>query len=254
MTTADVEKERPRRGSGKSADGSAKPAKVAKTPKPSTPKSAPVQSRVRNKPRLPIILLGIALIIVSGLTAAYIYTSTGRTKLVYSAASDIARGDVIELGSLQVVEIPDTNEIPSFERADTDDVEGKTAQVDIPAGTLLSPANVSEGAGIDTGMSIVGLSLTSAQLPPFPLVSGDKVRLVDTPVSQGEPPTKAPVTESAEIVSVRTDDVAGTTIVAVTVPSERAALLAARAATGRVALILDPLDAAGAAVDDETDG
>jgi len=225
MTTTPVETERPRKGGGKAKGGGAK--------------SAPVQSRVRSRPRPAIIALSIALIIVAGLGAAYIYTTTGRTTEVFSASSAISRGSVVEPGDLTTVEIPDNQQIPSYATTDADSVIGKTATVDIPAGTLISPNNVASQAGLPADTSIVGVSLTPAQLPSFPMSSGDPVRIVETPVNQGDPPATTPKTISATVASVTKDNVSGNTVVSVQVNSRDAADLAARAATGRVALILD---------------
>jgi hypothetical protein len=65
------------------------------------------------------------------------------------------------------------------------------------------------------------------------------VRIVDTPTTQGEPPTTAPATIAGEVASVVGPDDTGLTVVNVTVPAGQAADLAARVATGRVALVLD---------------
>jgi len=87
----------------------------------------------------------------------------------------------------------------------------------------------------------VGISFTPNQLPPYPLVSGDPVRIVDTPVTQGDPPAGTPASIAATIVAVRFDDVSGNTVVAVSVDTFNSSALAARAATGRVALVLDAI-------------
>jgi len=232
MTTAEVETERPRRGGGKSKDNAVS--------------STPVQSRVRNKPRMPIIALAIALIIVSGLAAAYFYTLTARNTVVLMSATGIARGDVITAESLTTVEIPDgQTELPSVSVDRADDIIGLFATVDIPNGTLISAGNVADNAGLTPGTSIIGISLTAAQLPPIPLVNGDPVRLVETPVLQGDPPSVLPKAFSATVVSTKVDEVSGNTVVAVSVAGRDLALnIAARAATGRVALILDARETA----------
>lgn len=225
MTITSVETERPRKGAGKTRGGGTK--------------AGSVQSRVRNRPRPAIIALSVALIIVAGLAAAYIYTTTGRTTAVFSAANTIARGEVIESGDLTTVEIPDNQQIPSYATTDADSVIGQTATVDIPHGTLISPNNIAAQAGLPANTSIVGISLTPSQLPAFPMTSGDPVRIVETPVNQGDPPATTPQTISATVASVTTDEVSGNTVVSVQVDFGDAADLAARAATGRVALILD---------------
>jgi SAF domain len=224
-TTGTVETERPRKGSSKT--------------KSNGTKAGPVQSRVRNRPRPMIIALSVALIIAASLAASYIYTTTGRTTAVFSAATPIARGDIIESADLTTVEIPDNQQIPSYATTDADSVIGKTATVDIPDGTLISPNNIARQAGLPANTSIVGISLTPSQLPAYPMSSGDPVRIVETPVNQGDPPATTPKTISATVASVTKDDVSGNTVVSVQVNSGDAADLAARAATGRVALILD---------------
>jgi hypothetical protein len=89
------------------------------------------------------------------------------------------------------------------------------------------------------GQSLVGVALQPAQLPTEPLRAGDRVRVVDTPTSQADPPAATPDTIPAVVVSTEALDDGRQTIVNVTVPSAQAADLAARVATGRIALILD---------------
>ena len=68
---------------------------------------------------------------------------------------------------------------------------------------------------------------------------GDSVRVVTTPGDQGEVTEQDPVTIEARVVGVGRVEETGETVVDVSVPREDAAELAARAATGRVALVLD---------------
>ncbi len=75
-------------------------------------------------------------------------------------------------------------------------------------------------------------------LPAEPIAPGDAVRVVQTPGAQGEV-ADAPVTVSATVVGVHPSETGDQTIVDVVVPAEAAADLAARAATGKVALVLD---------------
>ena len=88
-------------------------------------------------------------------------------------------------------------------------------------------------------MSIVGVGLSSAQLPGEPLLVGDRVRVVATPGVSGEVTAGEPVTIAATVVGVRVNDENGQSVVSVQVPQGDAAELAARAATGNVALVLD---------------
>ena len=76
-------------------------------------------------------------------------------------------------------------------------------------------------------------------MPGEPLVAGDRIRVVATPGAQGEVTDEPPVTIPATVVGVRATAERATSVVSVQVPEGEAAELAARAATGNVALVLD---------------
>jgi hypothetical protein len=89
-------------------------------------------------------------------------------------------------------------------------------------------------------MSVVGVSLPPALMPAVALQSGDQVRIVATPGQQGDVAAGAtPQSITATVVGVRSAGGSGQSVVDVSVPFEQAAELAARAATGKVALVLD---------------
>jgi ribosomal protein L24 len=89
------------------------------------------------------------------------------------------------------------------------------------------------------GMSIVGVGLPASQMPGEPLLVGDRVRVVATPGQSGEVTAGEQVTIAATVVGVRVNNENGQNVVSVQVPEQDAAELAARAATGNVALVLD---------------
>ena len=83
------------------------------------------------------------------------------------------------------------------------------------------------------------LGCRQRRLPGEPLLVGDRVRVVATPGASGEVTAGEPVTIAATVVGVRVNDENGQSVVSVQVPQGDAAELAARAATGNVALVLD---------------
>jgi hypothetical protein len=89
------------------------------------------------------------------------------------------------------------------------------------------------------GKSIVGISLTPAQVPGMPLYGGDTVRIIVTPGDNGDERVNAPQFTVAEVVGTYLDETTGNTVVNVLVSHADAGVLAARAATGNVALVLD---------------
>jgi hypothetical protein len=64
--------------------------------------------------------------------------------------------------------------------------------------------------------------------------------IVTTPQVGSEPPAQSPVTMTATVVSTGTSTTNGQVIVNVEVDQSEAAMLAATAATGRIALVLNP--------------
>lgn len=213
----------------------------AKEDNPAKPGNPLVESKVRSRIRPGMLAGALALIIAAALGVAWLVNSSGNNITVFSASKDIPRGAVVQASDLTTVQIPVNQPIPALTASNPSAAIGKTAAVDIPQGTLISQNNTTSDTGLKAGNSIVGIQLSSAQLPPYPLKAGDQVRIVDTPINQGEPPKETPNSIKATVVTAKTDSVSGKTTVAVEVLEANAPDLAARASTGRVALILDSL-------------
>jgi len=121
-----------------------------------------------------------------------------------------------------------------------DSVVGKRAAMDLAAGGLVTAEDVTSAVVPAKGMSLVGVSLPPALMPAAQLQSGDQVRIVATPGAQGDLTTgTAPTSIGATVVGVRGAGDNGQIVVDVSVPYDQAAELAARAATGKIALVLD---------------
>jgi ribosomal protein L24 len=89
------------------------------------------------------------------------------------------------------------------------------------------------------GMSVVGVALPVSLMPGEPLQVGDRVRVVATPGQQGDVTAAQPRSIAATVAGVFPDADNAQTVVSVQVPHAKAAELAARSATGKVALVLD---------------
>jgi hypothetical protein len=195
--------------------------------------------RLRRRRRRWVLALCAALGAAGGLGTAFAFTSVNDTQEVLVVSSDIKRGETIEAGDLAVVRVsvdPALIPVPGSQKAE---LEGSRAAVDLWAGTLLTAQAVTDNLVPGEGESLVGISLTPAQMPSEPLYGGDVVRIVTTPGDQGEITDREPVTIEATVVGVNPVEETGETVVDVAVPEAEAAELAARAATGRVALVLD---------------
>ncbi|MGQ7296954.1 SAF domain-containing protein [Quadrisphaera sp. KR29] len=174
-----------------------------------------------------------------GLGSAWLVTSASDTDPVLALAHDVQQGEVLTRGDLVVVRLTPSPELSMVAAGDIDAVVGQRAAASMSAGSLLTRAATTQALVPGEGQSVVGVSLTPAQMPAEPLTAGDPVRIVSTPLVQADPPSDTPDVVTAEVVSVSEPDAAGARTVDVVVPGLQAAELAAKAATGRVALVLD---------------
>lgn len=218
-------------------------ARSATRPQRPAPPGPLKPTRARRRPAL--IALGLALVALSVLASVYLASMFGQTYRVLAVTTDVARGATITAADLGPVELPTgptlLQPVPAEE---LDQMVNKVATADLMAGQLLTRTSVADELQPAAGRSIVGVALAPNQMPATEdLRAGDAVRVVETPATGGEPPTEAPFTIAATVVGVEPTDIGDQTVVDVEVTSANAAALAARAATGRVAIVIDAVGA-----------
>lgn len=188
-----------------------------------------------------------ALVVLAALGNVWLLQASSDARQVVAARSTIERGSVITreaLMSVQVGSDPALRTVPADQLAD---LVGKRAAVDVAAGSLLTGESTTGANLPGEGFSLVGVGIAPASMPGGGLVAGDRVRVVATPGQQGETAASTtPAVVSAVVVSTTAGtDTTGQgpqTVITVQVPTEDAARLAAMAATGKVALVLDSRD------------
>ena len=199
-------------------------------------------ARARRRPLL--IAAGVVAVCLGALVSVWAYTSSSTTVAVLAARQEVARGQVITAADVVTVRTSIDPALRTLPASATDQVVGQRAATDVFAGSLLTPEAVTPALVPPAGRSVVGLALSSAKMPAAILAPGDAVRVVSTP-PEGAPAgagaaAGAPQEVGARVVAVAdAADVPGTSIVNVEVDSGQAASLAARAATGQVAVVLD---------------
>ncbi|GAA1761545.1 hypothetical protein GCM10009795_004990 [Nocardioides hankookensis] len=184
----------------------------------------------------------VAAVIVTALgclIGAWAWGATTNTQEVLAARDTIHRGEVIGAGDIERVRISSDPALSPMSASAYDDVVGTRAALDIAAGGLLTSESTTDEPLPPKGQSVVGISLTPAQVPGMPLYAGDRVRIVVTPGESGDAPAGAPQFTVGEVVNTFADETTGNTVVNVLVPYADAGILATRAATGNVALVLD---------------
>lgn len=214
---------------------------LKKTPESSAPESLTGPRTLARPPKVrrrPLLLVGtIAAVLVGGLGTAWLFTMSAASTEVVAVRAAVQRGEVIDREDLVVVKVgldPSLDIVPASR---IDQVAGQRAATDLAPGGLLASGSVTDEVLPRAGETLVGVGLAPTMLPAEPLLAGDRVRIVETPGPQGEVVTP-PVVMDAVISRVTLLET-GDTLVDVLVSTDKAAELAARAATGRVALVLE---------------
>ena len=193
--------------------------------------------RLRRRPT--IVAGAIGAVCLGAVLAAWAWSSSTSTQQVLVATTEIPRGSVIEPEDLTTARLNVDSAVAVLPASAADEVVGQRAALDVAAGGLLTPDLVQEGSIPASGESLVGVALKPEQAPGETLMAGDLVRAVVTPGQDGETPKIAPEFSAAEVVGIHHDSETGQTVVDLLVPHAEASLLAARIATGNVALVLD---------------
>ena len=193
--------------------------------------------KLRRRPAL--LAAALVAICVGALLAAWAWTATTKTQEILVARHTIERGAVIEADDLARVRVSADPALTPVPASQFDQIVGQRAAYDVAAGGMLTPDSFTSGVVPDGSNSIVGVALTPARAPGLSLTTGDRVRAVVTPAQGEELPAGGPQFSEATVAGVHVSGETGELIVDLLVPHADAAVLAARAATGNVSLVLD---------------
>ena len=194
---------------------------------------------VKAKRRPVLIIASLAALLMAALGGVWLWTSATSSAEVVVAKSTVPRGAVIAAGDLTVARVSLDPTVASIPASQMSTVVGRRAALDIAAGGLLTPADIASQTVPAKGETVVGLSLANGMLPAIALQAGDQVRVVQTPGAQGQVGDAPPVTVSATVVAVTRSPDGQSALVDLLVSADAAPDLAARAATGKVAVVLD---------------
>jgi len=203
---------------------------------PAGPPLAP-PPKLRRRPGL--VAAAVILIGIGGLLGAWAWTATTNSTEVLVARADVPRGSVIEAEDLVRVQISTDPALDPLPGSALDTVVGKRAALDIAEGGLVTRGAITATVVPAEGRSVVGVAVTPAQAPSEPLQVGDSVRVVVTPPAGESAPAQTPAFSAAVVAGTSYSEETGQLVVDVQVAEGEAATLAARAATGNVAIVLD---------------
>ncbi len=205
-------------------------------PQPPPPPTGNQRLMGRNRAR---IAGGTLLMASSALVAMLLFASLGDRQAVLSVVGPVLAGEVIEPGDLgETLVAADTpaGVVPAARR---DEIVGRTAAVDLVAGSLLADPQVGEPPLADSGEAVVGAVLAPGAFP-LGLRRGDRVVAVTVP-AEADPSGRAVPSVPATVVAVEEQpDSGGGVAVSLAVPPDEAAALSLAGAQGGMTLVLAP--------------
>ncbi len=203
--------------------------------RPGTVEPAP---KLRRRPML--VAASVAAVVLGAMLGVWTWTSVSDAQSVVAVRNTIARGATIAENDLITVQVGVDPSLKTTPGGDLRKLIGQRAAMDMSAGSLVTAEDVAPTVIPPAGQSVVGVALPASLMPGEPLRAGDRVRVVGTPGADGNVTTGPQVQIAATVVSLHPGADQGKIVVSVLVGQDRAAELAARAATGRVAMVLDP--------------
>jgi hypothetical protein len=190
-----------------------------------------------------LVWLAVALIAAGGLIAWRVLLTVGATGEYLAVARAVEVGDVLTEADLTTVRITVDPALKPIGANKPDQVVGRHAAVALVPGTLLTAEQLTDRAYPGPGQQLVGISLSQDRLPHERLAPGASVLLVittDDNVTQQQPAAGPPLNIAATVTDVAAGSKDGTMLVNVTVADRDGPLVAARAAAGRIAVVLAP--------------
>jgi hypothetical protein len=198
----------------------------------------------RSRRRPVVVGAGLALAAVGALVSVWMVNEAGDKVAVVATRHAIAAGDTIEAADLVTAEISHDSGLHSVPVSRSSELVGKRAASDLPEGVLVTQDSVSSGSSVTKGKSVVGILAKPGQLPVQTLHTGDKVTVVHTPAdgsaaASSNKPGSAPDSLPAVVSRVGAPDANGAVVVDVAAADVNSTSLAAWAAGGDVAIVLE---------------
>ncbi|MEE2050594.1 SAF domain-containing protein [Nocardiopsis tropica] len=186
-----------------------------------------------------MMVLGVLLVTTCALAGTALVQSMDDRASVLVVARDVPLGQVVVEEDLVSAQISADPAVETVAADQTDAVVGQTATTPLAVGELVTMSKLESAPLPEAGHQLVAIALRPSQLPAQGLRAGDVVQVVSTPGEGGEVPTELPASVRATVLRVGEPDMDGISVVDVQTPATDGAVLAARVATGRIALVVE---------------
>ncbi|TBO59472.1 hypothetical protein EYS09_11990 [Streptomyces kasugaensis] len=183
-------------------------------------------------------MLGVLVTLVGVLGTSMLVRSAGDRVDVLAVARDVPAGQQITAEDLTTAALPQDPALQPVKASEKDSVIGRRATAPLHRGELLANTQIHGGKALPDGQDLVAVEVQRGAAPADALAPGDQVKVISTPGKDEAVSKSAPDELQATIVKVGTPNASGAVVIQVAVAGTDSAQLAARAATGRVAIVL----------------
>lgn len=219
--------------------GEPRPTTAGRFEAPGEVRLRPTRSRIR----VPWVVLGVLLVVGSGLTfAVWADGAAGRTDVLV-LTHDLEPGHTLLPGDLTTVGVGSDDSLNVIRPDALEEAVGKTLLARLGSGTLLTPDVLTDGPLVDEGRALVAVSIGAEATPTADLGPGDAVMAVETPGDILADPEVAPSLPRVwpatvfAVTTVDTFDGTRVTVASLDVDPFSAAEIAAAAAADRIRLV-----------------
>jgi hypothetical protein len=221
--------------------------------------TAPGGRRMPSAPRErkpALAALAVLLVAIGAVAAGLLVIKAGHRVAAVEIVQEVGQGEQIPASALREVEISSDTDLNYVAWQFVSRVEGVFAAVQIPAGTLLTPAMTTSTNSLSSGKVEVGLSLKAGQVPgnlaigdtveAFPVGTGSGCGTSqNTSENTGATPNLPITTGTVASIAGAASSTGNTEGVTLAVPSADAGLLACYASATDVAITVTPGSGAG---------
>ena len=147
----------------------------------------PAASPTKNRRQPALAALAVAVLALCALAGWAAFRSVSATVPVIGVRETITKGTIIQrddLTTMQVGQDPNLHVIPV---ADIDQVVGRRAATDLPAGGIIPVESVTDALVPAKGHSVIGIFARDGSAPLIGIEPGTRVRLVPLPATQEQP-------------------------------------------------------------------
>lgn len=194
-----------------------------------------------------MLLLAVALVVIGAALAGYLFTGMSDRVSVVVVTRNVPVGQQLTAADVSTTMVAADTTVAQIPGRQRDQVVGRMAAVDLRAGTLLAPSQLTTALSPRPGQQVVPVAVTSRQLPARGLRPGDQVLVIATPgsVSAGQSEATggnqaAALTQdtAATVDQVSAPDAEGAVRVDLVVDARVGSAIAKQASTGRIAFVL----------------